>query len=442
VAEILRDELNCDDFRFVPDANSLQPAFQLLIHFPGLRENARYRGLMTLLVQSLLLAELDSAKILRLIQIAGDLHRTSAAPVIRDMLAILMRERLSDSQLETRLKQARSLQHRYVLLLYAVQRSRRARDLLYENLAAEDLKKFKRKPGNEMAIDVDAEAQKQHMIPFSLAQRLYPEATRPGSHLVNSIGNLTYISGDLNSCFGGLGEVIVDLDREPRPNRWAHVLQQDKEAVDDLFLQDYRQLRAAFAETLEPASTSALRTAFERMTARRGALLFGAIKEWMQKIESRACGGFEVATLDDLTAVAEREARIESQPFWFPRCGNLSPVHVLQALGYANTDEDRLVELLAHGAKPIPKKWEHGLPKYRLQVTKNRQIRVKLTPPDVWLRFNESVPVEVRKQVCELLDIYPSVETHVPLKPVPSFARLLEALPAIERQLAGEVKPS
>jgi hypothetical protein len=442
VAGILRSDLNCDDFRFVPDANSLQPVLQLLIHFSGLREDRRYRGLIALLVQSLLLAELDAKTILRLIQLAGDPHRTSAAPVIRDMLAILRHERLSDAQIEKRLKEARTLQHRYVLLLYGVQRSRGSRDLLYENLPAADLKKFKRQPGNEVAIDLDAAAQKQHMIPFSLAQRLYPDATRAGSHAVNSIGNLTFISGDLNSCFGGLGDVIVDLDREPPQNRWAHVLQAAPDDADDRFLEDYRQLRTGFDGAKDTTSTSALRAMFERMTARRRVLLFAAVKKWMEQLETSACHGFKVGTLDEAFEVAEREARIEGESYWFPRCGSISPVHVLQALDYSSADEDRLAELLAHGTKAWPKKWEVGLPKYELRLAKQKKIWVKMKPPGVWLRFDPSVSAAMRRKVCQLLGLEPDERPNVPLAPVPCFIPLLDALPEIEKQLASAAKPS
>lgn len=437
VAQLLRSDLNLDDFRFVPETNSLQPIFQLLIHFPQLRGDGRYRGLLALLVQSLLLAELDSTMTLRLIQIAGDMHRTSAAPVIRDMLTILRHERLSDAQIETRLKQARSLQHRYVLLMYALQRSRQSMDLSYRNL-----KNYPRAPGDEIPIDVEAEAQKQHMVPFSLAQRLHPEATRAGSHIVNSIGNLTYISADLNSCFGGLGEIMVDFGLETPRNRWAHVLQQDPEGREDRLLDDYHSLREALASPVGAVSTSTLRVTFERMTVRRRSLLFASIKEWTRQLEESACRGFKSGTLAEAFEIADREARIEGESYWFPRCGSISPVHVLQALEYAIADEDRLAELLALGAKPFPRKWDIGLPKYELRLTKQRKIWIKMKPPNVWLRFDPSVPELVRRQVCELLRIEPNVGKSVPLDVLPQFGALMQEMPGIEALLAGDKKAS
>jgi hypothetical protein len=178
------------------------------------------------------------------------------------------------------------------------------------------------------------------------------------------------------------------------------------------------------------------------MTARRRVLLFAAVKKWMEQLETSACHGFKVGTLDEAFEVAEREARIEGESYWFPRCGSISPVHVLQALDYSSADEDRLAELLAHGTKAWPKKWEVGLPKYELRLAKQKKIWVKMKPPGVWLRFDPSVSAAMRRQVCQLLGLEPDERPNVPLAPVPCFIPLLNALPEIEKQLASAAKPS
>ena len=88
------------------------------------------------------------------------------------------------------------------------------------------------------------------------------------SHLANSISNLTYISEELNSCFGGLGEVMVDLTLEDPASLWAHMLQASKTVVQDEFLEDYRRLRESFSSA-SPAPSTDLRKTFDNMTKRR-----------------------------------------------------------------------------------------------------------------------------------------------------------------------------
>lgn len=438
VREVLEQELYCDDLRFLPDANSLLPAFQLLIHYPGMTKNDRYRPLMAVLIQRLFLAELDRKSILELIDIAGD-HRTVALRAIARMLEMLGR-RVSARQIAVKLQQARSLQHRYVLMMYWLERSRGARDLSYANV-----QKFKRKPGEEMAIDHRAEAQKQHMIPFSLAQRLYPDATRTSSHLVNSIGNLTYISADLNSWMdGGLGDLIADLALEDQSSRWAHLF--SGSPSDSGFVDVYQALRRQLT-TDQPSSMSSTerRRLFEQMTTYRRELLLAGMLQWMSDLEQVACKAFGLESLRGLVSLASVHDRVEPTRPMCPSPGTIDLSHLIRELGYPSDAEDHLIDLLSKGARPIPKgkqPWKDGEPPYRLQLTKLKKVWVKMGRAEARLRFDRSVPAAVRRQVCELLGLGPDERDDVLIGSVPSFAPLLEALPEIEKELAGGTKAS
>ena len=201
VRSLLREELSCDDLRSLPDATALTPVFQLLIHYPGLGDEA-YRPLLAGLCLRLLLAELDTQTLLKLLHDASDPHRV-AFDVIPEMLRQL--EKATDKRkLSERMEQANSIQHRYVLLLYWLERHMGARDFLYANVPIPNKLK-----SPEAMLAFEAEPEKQHLLPFTKAQGLYSGALRRGgSHPANSVGNLTYISRALNDFDGGLGDKL------------------------------------------------------------------------------------------------------------------------------------------------------------------------------------------------------------------------------------------
>ena len=217
VRDVLRDQLYCDDLRFLPEANCLAPVFQLLIHYPELSHD-EYRSLLARLCLHLCLAEPDSKSMTTLVNLAAN-NRKLADAVLREMFETL-EKRNSPKELAKRLEGANSIQSRYVLMLYWLQRSLGAEDFRYAQVAES---KTLIKP--EAVLSQKVKAEKQHLLPFQKAQLIYgTDLGRGESHIVNGIGNLTYISRALNDFIGGLGERFALLDLEPPENKRAHLL--------------------------------------------------------------------------------------------------------------------------------------------------------------------------------------------------------------------------
>ena len=435
VRNVLRDPLYVDDLRFLPDTSALTPVLQLLIHYPRLDED-RYRPLLAALILRLMLAELDTRRLLELVAIAGDPNLVAMRSIPK-MLGVL-KERLTPSALSARLQQANSIQSRYVLLLYWLQRSLGARDFLYEHVPLKHSMN-----GPERVLQESANAEKQHLLPFIKAQVLYGgEVRRGGSHLVNNLGNLTYISHELNDWDGGLGERFARLGLESPTNLKAHLMVDERRG--ERVLKDYETLRKRF-EARDPVSAGGAREAFERMVRRRREIIQSAIEGWLEQLDRAACESLGIGELSQLAQLAHQSDRLEPAVPKYPKFPTVAGAHVVRRLGYTNVEEDHLIELLSMRVRPLKKNkktWYDGDPPYRWQLTKYKKVWLKLEPPHAMLRFDPSVPDEVRRQVCELLGVAPSVESHVLLEPVPSFLALMQRIADIDTQLAGEAKPS
>jgi hypothetical protein len=432
---VLDEPLKADDLRFLPDASALMPVFQLLIHYPSLAD-ARYRPLLAALSLRLMLAELDSRRLLELVAIAGDPNEVAFRAIPKMLKAL--KDRMTPSALGGRLQYANSIQSRYVLLLYWLQRSLGARDFLYEHV---------RQPHNltgpEVLLEEAIEPEKQHLLPFIKAQKLYGgELRRAGSHLVNSIGNLTYISHELNDFDGGLGEHFARLDLEPAENLKAHLLVDERRG--ERVLKEYESLRKRF-EKEDVASASAGREAFERMVHRRREIIQSAFEGWIADLDQQACTALGIADLAELGQLAQRDDRLEPAAPRYPRFETVAGAHVIRSLGYSNAEEDHLIELLGLRAKPLKKNkksWYDGGAPYRWQLTKYKKVWLKLEPPKAMLRFDASVPVEIRQKVCGLLGVEPSSGTHVPMPAIPRFVELMAQIPEIDKALAAQAKPA
>lgn len=429
---VLGHPLRADDLRFLPDASALMPVFQLLIHYPSLKDE-QYRPLLAALCLRLMLAELDSRRLLELTAIAGDPNEVAFRAIPKMLKAL--KDRLAPSALGSRLQYANSIQSRYVLLLYWLQRSLGARDFVYGQVPS--------LTGPERVLEEAAEPEKQHLLPFIKAQKLYGgELRRAGSHLVNSIGNLTYISQALNDFDGGLGEHFARLDLEPSENLRAHLLVDERRG--ERVLKEYESLRKRF-EKEDVVSASAGRESFERMVHRRREIIQAAFERWIADLDRAACEALGIADLAELGHLAQRDDRLEPASPRFPRFETVAGAHVIRSLGYSNAEEDHLIELLGSRARPLKKNkktWYDGEPPYRWQLTKYKKVWLKLEPPKATLRFDASVPVEVREKVCGLLGMGPSSGTHVPLPSIPRFVELMTRIQEIDKQLAGEAKAS
>jgi hypothetical protein len=124
VESVVREELHCDDLRFLPETASLWPVFQLLIRFPGLRQVARFS--VASIILQLMIANLEKRELLSLCR------RVNEA---RDGLQALQTfESVSDAgkRIRAGVMNAQALTDRFVLMFYWLLRKRGALDFSYE----------------------------------------------------------------------------------------------------------------------------------------------------------------------------------------------------------------------------------------------------------------------------------------------------------------------
>lgn len=290
VARVLRDELSCDDFRFVPDAASLIPVTQLLIRFPELAGD-RYDPVVAALIFRAFLEEPQDPY-----KVAEDVRRSNKPlkEIIETLYKKLCDRRPDESVdmwLKEQLEQANSIQNRYVLLLYWLIRRKGARDFSYRNLPdgmrkglllGEEREVKASKVGEEVP-------EKQHIIPLSrIARNLEDAHSRARQGPAHNIGNLTYISSALNSFKTGLGAQLIDPSHDSDDddkNLRAHMLR--AEAKDDPDpLEAYKRVK----ELLE-SKNSDLKTAellFHNFCAKRRTVIARAFLEWLKELDDRA----------------------------------------------------------------------------------------------------------------------------------------------------------
>jgi len=336
IRDVLAKELCCDDLRTLPDATSLWPVVQMLTRYPQLMEragDAHARAAVASLLLRLLISDHNDKELL-------DYVRTvNGSRSAQECYAALDKEiRVSSSKVDRRLRNAQSLQNRFVLLLYWVLRKRKARDFSYTaNLTP---KAGNGQPGGgaevERPLSGEVCAEKQHIVPYSILREVFhiKEASRLGTHIANSIGNLTYISRSLNGFRGwngferGLGDEPVDLDREPEDNRKAHLLG-GKEGIR--LRQLYREAceQKPGAEEDEAAERRKAKKAYKKFVAKRVGLIHDALMEWVEELDGdRFCAG---------------APRIEPAKRVFPLWSDR-----IRGLAYPNVVADALIELIPH----------------------------------------------------------------------------------------------
>lgn len=201
-------ELNCDDLRFLPDTNSLVPVFQLLLTYPHLIKNKhKYGFLIKNFVVNLLLLNLTQRD---LFKITKQIRETK---YLSECLPIIDKFRIKRSDLITNLKNAKTLQSRYVLLLYWLERKNRAHDFSYKN--------FTKIKGRVKPLSTHCNPEKQHIIPYNDLKKIFgiDDKTRLSTHSANSIGNITYISHELNGYEKGLSDSYIKLEEEETEGR-------------------------------------------------------------------------------------------------------------------------------------------------------------------------------------------------------------------------------
>jgi hypothetical protein len=307
-------DLGCDALQTLPDTESLLPVFQLFLRFPAVLTSEAHRPSIRFLVLRLMLAELRTRELLELVKVV---NRSDGFQECIDALA---KKTSLRGDLKERLKESNSLQDRYVLLLYWLLRRRGARDFSYKNV---DTARRAKLDNVEAQLCEKVDPEKQHIVPYSTLKIVLEieGRGRQGSHVANNIGNLTYISHDLNHYETGLGAEQMDLSLESVENLRAHLLLQDDSNEKDV--------RDHYSEACEG------KRAFESFCKSRRSLISQAFTAWHSDLES-AVG---------------KPARVMSRPpllvsSWEGR---------VRGLNFSAKLEDRLVQLLREGVKPQEK---------------------------------------------------------------------------------------
>ena len=202
VADVLRESLCCDDFRFLPSAEALRPVFTLICRFPDVEDSVLARCLLSLqLSRSVVVKCEEPQHVLSKIRHANTLEKAlDCFPVLGD-----------EQQLLNALETSQSMQDSWVSLLYWFQRSRMARD--YGGIG------FSGKSYDSCSSELNAAslAHKEHIVPFSLLHPAYEELEAKGghsrAHIVNSIGNLTFVSENFNYAHGSDPIRLWEIDR-------------------------------------------------------------------------------------------------------------------------------------------------------------------------------------------------------------------------------------
>ena len=268
------DKLNCDDLRMLPETMSLLPVFQVLIRYPDLMDDEVASTIICSMVLRLLLLPMQTQRdTLKLVLIINSSQ--TAQECFAKLYHDLVRGDDFDNLAE-RLPSSRSLQDRYVLMLYWLVRRKGARDFSYRNLTEEKPTQMLRRYNPEATIDHRVEPQKQHIVPYSMLRVIYG-ITGKGRlvyHPINDIGNLTYISAALNDYETGLGADPVRLEYEPRANLEGHFLAGE----------DADNLRRSYQSVVAPDENDATRQiTYEKFCAARRELIAHGFADWLSE---------------------------------------------------------------------------------------------------------------------------------------------------------------
>ena len=269
IRKILND-LCCDDLRFLPETTSLAPVIQILIQNEGEISSEDNKALCGLTLR-LLLSELYEIQIYSIVskiekakeknmlaiceQVIKRVDNCNITKYIYDKLGVKNEKSEGDYEsnlkefLKTRLAGKKSIVDRYTLLLYWLLRERKARDFSYINnntdsdndnsasTAKKLLNKLKEKLGSDEKLSLEEEngvyfrerfnPEKEHVIIFSKIKSMFGDSNR-GAHLLNNIGNITYISNELNGGEYGKWDKFLNLKGEDEKNLEAHFLNSEE----------------------------------------------------------------------------------------------------------------------------------------------------------------------------------------------------------------------
>lgn len=393
VSQVLRDPLCCDDFRFLPDTQNLAPLFQLLISYPDLHEG-KFRPLVAALCLRLYLAQIDAKTLARSIYDAADPDKDAFA-VIPDLIKVA--DARIGKDLSRNIESASSIQDRYVLLLYWLVRHHGARDFSYENVPASR----PRPSHGELPVEASVKPEKQHIVPFSRLARAMDDddAQRGGTHPFNSIGNLTYISREMNSYETGLGDVMAPRTIEPERNLNAHLLQGLQSSTD--LAKAYGCLRELLADGVAPPDPSKVEASYATFCALRRQQICEGFQNWLRELDRAACSAAGVEDVSHLADHSRARDRVEPQRPKFVDDRYLPASHLVRGLDLDNDVESTLIRLASRSRKAVSVKAGRLI----IRLTKGRSITLEASSQDMVLRLDPRIPDEFRARFAQMLGL-------------------------------------
>ncbi|HOA12877.1 MAG TPA: DUF262 domain-containing protein [Myxococcota bacterium] len=337
IAELLRTELHLDSFVFLPGARVLWPVMMALVRFPGMMDGrgtreARvrdgYRKALAHVILKLILSNPADRWLLEQVVFTAGV-RTSAKDCIDGLVQAVEFKRF-DSMLDEALKESNSLLSTPVLILYGLERSRGARDFSYGNYYFKNHELFKRAP---RPIDRNCGPEKQHIVPYSLLTQAYgvDSGGRVSSHPINNIGNLTYLSHDMNG-LDGLGSTPLDFTGEEQGNLDAHCLGADSLGI-------YREIQPLLNWDMSiGANKECLKNLFEKWTfARRQDIRRGFVA-WLNALK--------LGWVDSDARKGDGMSRIEPEaPKLMGAAGSADLEYLIRQIDLDNRIEDELITL-------------------------------------------------------------------------------------------------
>jgi hypothetical protein len=225
------------------------------------------------------------------------------------------------------------------------------------------------------------ETEKQHLVPYSELKEILQirDGDRPGRHDAHRIGNLTYISKDLNSFTCGVGSRRLKLGAEPEKNRTAHGMSEE-------ILRHFRNSGLGIEGGVDPTTGDA-RRAYSQMCKTRLRLLQEAFRAW----------------LDDLKA----KGQAESIPGTRPELRKIRPKDedIIGHLGLSQALEDSLTRLCdVKGIGEAKKKGSKFCRFYKVPFGQGKQQILRIHIPEnpgalaIGVRTREAVVEQIIRE--------------------------------------------
>ena len=280
-------ELHCDDFRRIPRGARLSPIVQLLVRFPdhaaACADDPTSRKQLAGLILRRVLADLGTTKEERRL---GDLVRRCEfwSNGVRAIRELDVRSGLLAFEREKATTQSRPAQ----LLYWLIRRPGPhpcggARDFDYEANGVLLGKAVRN-------VEESANPECQHMLPAKkLAAALGIAGNARGAGEVSRLGNLTWISAELNGFTKGLGEKIIRLEKEPIANRVCHVYDFNVDGVPaEMAFGRLSEALEAHDSTTSVEVQSAFADAYSAFCGEREKQIVTRFRSWLHELDEAA----------------------------------------------------------------------------------------------------------------------------------------------------------